>query len=286
MTLIYIDWNPDPEIFNFLGFSVRWYGLLFVLGFIVGLRLMERMLIKDVGHKDWLDPLFLYMILATLIGARLGHVFFYDWTYFQHHLLEIILPIRREEGASMLFGLIKNWKLIGYAGLASHGGAIGILIALYFFSKRVSHKSMLWILDRVVITVALAGAFIRLGNLMNSEIIGLPTELPWGFRFLRAYVEDPTIPRHPSQLYEAICYLVTFAVLAHMYWKTKAKEKIGLLFGIFLVMVFTARFFIEFLKENQEAFEDAMTLNMGQWLSIPFILLGLYFILRKGKTVI
>ncbi len=241
--LNYIDWQPSQEIFNLFGFSVRWYGLLFVAGFIIGLKLMEKMFDHERINKEWLDPLFFYMVLATLIGARLGHVFFYGWEYFQHHIIEIFLPIRQQEGASMLFGLIKDWKFIGYAGLASHGGAIGIIIALWIFSQRISKKSVLWILDRVVIPTALAGAFIRLGNLMNSEIIGSPTDLPWGFRFLLSGVENPELPRHP-----------------------------------------TARFFIEFVKENQEAFENGMLLNMGQWLSIPFVLVGLVLIFRHWSN--
>lgn len=281
--LNYIDWNPDPEIFNIGGISIRWYGLLFVSGFIIGTKIMERMFAHERINKEWVEPLFMYMIIATLVGARLGHVFFYDWAYFQHHLLEIILPIRHHEGSSMLFGLIKDWEIIGYRGLASHGGAIGIIIALWLFSKRVSKKPILWILDRIVVPTALAGAFIRLGNLMNSEIIGSPTDLAWGFRFLSAGVVDPETPRHPSQIYEALCYLITFATLMHLYWKTTVKDKLGFLFGVFLVMVFTARFFIEFVKENQEAFEDGMALNMGQWLSIPFVLIGLYFLFRAWQ---
>ncbi|PVX52140.1 prolipoprotein diacylglyceryl transferase [Balneicella halophila] len=279
----YIDWSPDPEIFNIFGISIRWYGLLFVGGFLIGLKIMEKMFANENINKEWLDPLFMYMIIATLLGARLGHVFFYDWAYFQNHLLEILLPIREQEGASMFFGLIKGWKLIGYAGLASHGGAIGILIALWIFSKKVSKKPMLWILDRIVVPTALVAVFIRTGNLMNSEIIGAPTDLPWGFRFHLASIENPEIPRHPSQIYEALCYLATFIALMYMYWKTEAKDKLGLLFGVFLVMIFTARFFIEFVKENQEAFEESMTLNMGQWLSIPFILVGAYFIIKNWK---
>ncbi len=281
--LNYIDWQPSPEIFNLFGFSIRWYGLLFVAGFIIGLKLMEKMFAHERINKAWLDPLFFYVIIATLIGARLGHVIFYDWEYFQHHLVEVLLPIRYHVGSSMLWGLIKDWKFIGYAGLASHGGAIGIIIALWIFSQRVSKKSVLWILDRIVIPTALAGAFIRLGNLMNSEIIGSPTDLPWGFRFLLSGVSDPEVPRHPSQLYESLCYLTTFATLTYLYWKTTAKDKLGLLFGVFLVMIFTARFFIEFVKENQEAFENGMVLNMGQWLSIPFVLVGLYFIVKNLK---
>ncbi len=284
MHLLYtIDWHPSPEIFNLFGFSVRWYGLLFVAGFIIGLKLMEKMFAHERINKEWLDPLFFYVIIATLIGARLGHVFFYGWEYYQHHIIEIFLPIRHHIGKSMFFGLIEDWEIIGYRGLASHGGAIGIIIALWIYSKRVSKKSVLWILDRVVIPTALAGAFIRLGNLMNSEIIGSPTDLPWGFRFLLSGVSDLEVPRHPAQLYESLCYFATFATLMYLYWKTTAKDKLGYLLGVFFVMVFTARFFIEFVKENQEAFEEGMTLNMGQWLSIPFVLIGLFLIFRHWK---
>ncbi len=286
MHLLYsIDWQPSPEIFHIGGLSVRWYGFFFLAGFVIGLKLMERMFAHERVNKEWLDPLFFYVIFATLIGARLGHVFFYGWEYFQHHLIEIILPIRHQIGASMFWGLIKDWKFIGYAGLASHGGAIGIIIALWLFSKKISKKPVLWILDRIVVPTALAGAFIRLGNLMNSEIIGSPTDLPWGFRFLLSGVENPELPRHPSQLYESLCYFATFITLMYLYWKTSAKDKLGYLLGVFFVMVFASRFLIEFVKENQEAFEEGMMLNMGQWLSIPFILIGVYLIVRNRKKV-
>ncbi len=284
--LNYIDWQPSPEIFNLFGLSIRWYGLLFLAGFIIGLKLMDRMFAHERINKDWLDPLFFYVIIATLVGARLGHIFFYDWAYFQHHIIEALLPVRHQIGKSMLFGLIKDWEVVGYRGLASHGGAIGIIIALWFFSRKVSKKPLLWILDRLVVPTALAGAFIRLGNLMNSEIIGSPTHLPWGFRFLLSGVENPELPRHPSQLYESLCYFATFIALMYLYWKTNAKDKLGYLLGVFFVMVFAARFFIEFVKENQEAFEDTMTLNMGQWLSVPFILIGIYLIAKnRNKSV-
>jgi prolipoprotein diacylglyceryl transferase len=172
------------------------------------------------------------------------------------------------------------WK----GGLASHGAAIGIIISMYFYSKNVVKESILWMLDRVVITVALAGFFIRMGNLFNHEIIGLPTELPWGFIFNLAYVPDPLTPRHPAQLYEAICYLLIFVLLYQLFWKKGAGKKPGFLFGLFLVTVFTARFIIEFIKENQVAFEDVMALNMGQWLSIPAVLGGLFFVFRSLRV--
>ncbi|SFE61734.1 prolipoprotein diacylglyceryl transferase [Thermophagus xiamenensis] len=259
----YITWNPDPEIFSLGPLSVRYYGLFFAIAFLLGYYIMERMFKREAAPEQWLDKLFVYVVVATVIGARLGHVFFYGWDYYSQHPGEILA--------------------IWHGGLASHGGAIGILIAIYLFSKKVSKRSMLWTLDRLVVPVALAAVFIRSGNLMNSEIVGTVTDLPWGFRFLRASVENPELPRHPSQMYEALAYLVIFAFLMYLYWRTEARLRQGLLFGLFLTGVFTARFFIEFVKENQEAFEEGMALNMGQILSIPFVLAGLYFISRAMK---
>lgn len=254
--LLSILWDVDPEIFKIGPIAVRWYGLLFALGFLLGYQLVERMFKKEGIPLDWLEKLFMYTLIATVIGARLGHVIFYGWEFYSQHPAEIL----------------KIW----HGGLASHGATIGILTALYFYSKKVSKKSMLWILDRVAIPVALAGFFIRTGNLMNSEIIGTQTDLAWGFQFVRASIYEPLAARHPAQLYEALCYLFSFGILMYMYWKTNAKEFSGRLIGVFFMLIFTARFFIEFIKENQEAFEEGMALNMGQWLSIPFILLGAY----------
>ncbi|RZT96062.1 prolipoprotein diacylglyceryl transferase [Ancylomarina subtilis] len=256
--LLSIHWDVDPEIFKIGPIAVRWYGLLFALGFLLGYQLVERMFKKEGIPLEWLEKLFMYTLIATVIGARLGHVFFYGWEFYSQHPIEIL----------------KIW----HGGLASHGATIGILAALYFYSKKVSKKSILWVLDRVAIPVALAGFFIRTGNLMNSEIIGTQTDLPWGFQFVRASIYEPLAPRHPAQLYEALCYLTSFGILMYMYWKTNAKEYAGRLVGTFFVLIFTARFFIEFIKENQEAFEEGMTFNMGQLLSIPFILLGIYLV--------
>ena len=256
--LLSIHWDVDPEIFKIGPIAVRWYGLLFALGFLLGYQLVERMFKKEGIPLEWLEKLFMYTLIATVIGARLGHVFFYGWEFYSQHPIEIL----------------KIW----HGGLASHGATIGILAALYFYSKKVSKKSILWVLDRVAIPVALAGFFIRTGNLMNSEIIGTQTDLPWGFQFVRASIHEPLAPRHPAQLYEALCYLTSFGILMYMYWKTNAKEYAGRLVGTFFVLIFTARFFIEFIKENQEAFEEGMTFNMGQLLSIPFILLGIYLV--------
>jgi phosphatidylglycerol:prolipoprotein diacylglycerol transferase len=263
LLLNYITWNPDPEIFSLGPLSVRYYGLFFAIAFLLGYYIIQRMFKREEVPEQWLDKLFLYVVIATVVGARLGHVFFYGWDYYSQHPAEIIA--------------------IWHGGLASHGGAIGILIAIYLYSKKITKRPMLWILDRLVIPVALAAVFIRMGNLMNSEIIGRVTDMPWGFKFLRASIPNPDMPRHPTQIYEALSYLVVFVLLMFFYWKTDARMRQGLLFGIFLIGIFTARFVVEFVKENQEAFEEGMFLNMGQLLSIPFVLAGLYFMSRAIK---
>lgn len=256
----FITWNANPEIFRLGSFSVRWYGLLFATGFLIGYYIGEKMFKWEKVNPKWLDSLFIYLILATIVGARLGHVIFYGWDYYSQHPLEII----------------KTW----HGGLASHGGAIGIFIALIFYSKYVTKRSILWTLDRVVIPTALVAALIRSGNLMNSEIYGIQTTLPWGFIFER---NGETIAKHPTQIYEALCYLGCFILLMWMYWKGKAKDKPGMILGIFFIIVFFSRFLIEFVKEDQEAFEANMSLNMGQWLSIPFVVVGIWLLVRAIK---
>ncbi len=258
--LTFIHWNAGPEIIQVGSLSVRWYGLLFATGFLFGYYLVERMFKFEKLELKWLESLFVYMIVATIVGARLGHVLFYGWDYYSQHPVEII----------------KVW----HGGLASHGGAIGIFIALMIWSKKVSGRSVLWVLDRVVVPTALVAAMIRTGNLMNSEIYGVQTDLPWGFIFER---NGETVPKHPTQIYEALAYLTTFTVSLFLYWKTNSRKRDGLITGVFFVMVFLSRFLIEFIKEDQEAFEAAMALNMGQWLSIPFVLGGLFLIIRALK---
>jgi len=233
--------------------------------------MMTKMFAHEKVKESWADSLFIYVIVATVIGARLGHVFFYAWPYYSQHPWEIL----------------KIWE----GGLASHGGTIGILIAMWFFSKYVTKRSMLWTLDRLAIPVALVSALIRTGNLMNHEIYGHPTNLPWGFRFIEnvRYWQrgaDPifSAPSHPTQIYEALCYLATFVLLYLLYWKNKkAKAQEGLLIGIFFIGIFFTRFMIEFVKEDQEAFEAGWLLNMGQILSIPFIIAGIVLIVRALK---
>jgi prolipoprotein diacylglyceryl transferase len=262
--LSFIHWDVNPEIFSIGPLSVRWYGLMFAISFILGYNIVEKMFKHEKENLKWLDSLLMYIVIGTIVGARLGHVFFYGWEYYSQHLGEILMI----------------WK----GGLASHGGALGVFIALFIHSKLITKKNVFWIIDRVVVPTALAAMFIRLGNLFNSEIYGVQTSLPWGFIFER---NGETVAKHPTQLYEAGAYLLTFIVLRRMYWKTNAKSKTGMLTGVLFVMVFAARFFIEFVKEDQEAFEASMSLNMGQWLSIPFILVGLGLILfaqYRGKS--
>jgi prolipoprotein diacylglyceryl transferase len=265
--LSFIHWNVRPEIFSIGFLSVRWYGLMFAIGFMFGYYYGEKMFKREQIDLKWLESLFIYLILATIVGARLGHVLFYGWDHYSQHPIEILYV----------------WQ----GGLASHGGVLGIILALVYWSRTVSKRSLLWVLDRVVVPSILVGALIRFGNLMNSEIYGVQTSLPWGFLFERSndviYGHEKLVPRHPTQLYEALAYLITFGVLHLMYWKTKAKDYMGLLVGVFFVMVFTARFLVEFIKEDQEAFEATMSLNMGQWLSVPFIVAGIIIIILAIK---
>ncbi|MFA5815292.1 MAG: prolipoprotein diacylglyceryl transferase [Bacteroidales bacterium] len=253
-----IVWNADPIMFHIGEWSVRWYGLLYALGFVAGIYIITKMFKREGVNKDLVDSLFLFVVIGTVIGARLGHVFFYDWGYYSKHPVEII----------------KIW----HGGLASHGGAIGIFLMGWLWSKKYK-KSILWTADRVVVPAALAGAFIRTGNLINSEIYGTAASVPWAFTFIR----EDNIPRHPTQIYEALAYLLIFAFLMYMYWKTDIRLKEGKLFGWFMLLVFGFRFFVEFLKVDQSAFEAHMALNMGQLLSIPLALTGLFFVLWKPK---
>lgn len=256
-----IIWNVDPVMFHIGNWSVRWYGLLFALGFVTGIYIVSRMFKREGVKKELLDSMFLFVVIGTVIGARLGHVFFYDWAYYSKHPGEIL----------------KIW----HGGLASHGGAVGIILMLWWWSKKYSKRSLLWALDKVVVPTALAGAFIRTGNLINSEIYGKPASVPWAFVFQKT---DPEmLARHPTQIYEALAYLLIFAFMMYLYWKTDIRFKEGRIFGWFLVLVFGFRFFIEFLKENQSAFEAGMFINMGQILSIPLVIAGIVFIVIKPK---
>lgn len=260
MLFQYIYWNPSPEIFTIplINWPVRWYGLMWALGFIFSHYILSYVYKTEKRKIEDLDNLTLYIILGTIIGARLGHCLFYDAKYYLTHPIDIL---KIYEG-----------------GLASHGGAIGIILTTWLYVRKTK-ENIWWLLDRIVIVVPLAGMLIRIGNLMNSEIIGKPTTLPFGFIF--ASVDD--IPRHPSQLYEAIYAGLLFILMIYL-WKTQRnKVTPGFMFGLFCVLLFTFRFFIEFLKENQEAFENNLPINMGQILSIPFILIGIYLIIKRRK---
>ena len=274
MNFLAIEWDPSLGI-DLGFFVVRWYSLMFVAAFLLGLHLMKKIYIKDEIPAEKLDVLFMYVFVSMLIGMRLGDVFFYSWDYYQNHLLEIFLPMKKTA---------EGWKFTGYTGFASHGAAIGIPIAMYFYAKKHLQKPWLFILDRLAIMVALAGFFIRTGNFMNSEIVGKATGTDFGVIFLN---NEENFARHPTQLYEAFSYLALFFVMWYLYWKTDKKQKTGFLFGLFFAVLWSLRFFIEFLKEAQvDGREDWVfnSLNTGQVLSIPLVLLGLWLMFRKTKT--
>jgi len=260
-----IHWDVSPEIFHIGSFEIRYYTLCFLLAFISSYILMLRIFQRESKPQELLDQLSVYIFLGTLLGARLGHCLFYEFDYYKDHPLEMILPYTYVNG---------QFRLTGFHGLASHGGAVGILIGTYLFCRKTK-TDFLWIIDRLVLVIPLAGAFVRLGNFFNSEIIGLPSNLPWAVIFARV----DTIPRHPAQLYEAICYVLIFIALWTIFHRNP-NLKPGGIFGLFLILLFGARFGLEFVKENQEAFEETMTFNMGQLLSLPFIVVGLYLLFR------
>ncbi|MDD4820129.1 MAG: prolipoprotein diacylglyceryl transferase [Flavobacteriales bacterium] len=263
MITLTIVWDP-PLGFDFGFYTLRLYSIMWFCAFFFGLMVMKKIAKKDGMSEDDLISLLFYVFIGTLIGARLGHCIFYEWSYFKDHLLEMILP----------FQFSPTFRFTGYSGLASHGAAIGIVISMILLSKKIK-KPFLWIMDRMVIGVALGGAFIRIGNFFNSEIVGKPTEGSFGVIF-KALGE--TFPRHPAQIYEALGYFILFFILWQLYKKGWAKNQ-GLIFGTFLIALFTIRILIEFVKENQEAFENDMVINMGQILSIPFILAGIALII-------
>lgn len=259
MILDFITWNADPVIFSLGPIALRWYGLAFAIGFIVGYNIVAKMFKHEGAPEKWLGVLLTYIVVATIIGSRLGHVFFYQWDYYSQHLDEIF----------------KIWE----GGLASHGGTIGNIIAILLFSWFVTKKNPSWTFDKLVVPVALVGGLIRLGNLMNSEIYGGVTDLPWGFVFVR---DGQTLPMHPTQIYEALCYFALFGILMWMYWKKNAQERPWLITGVFFIGIFLPRFLIEYVKNIQVGKEVEMIaeygINMGQLLSIPFIIIGVVMV--------
>ena len=261
--ILTVNWDVDPVLFNIGSFQLRYYGIFFIAGFYLGYYMFRNFFRREGKPLQLLDSLLWALFLCTIVGARLGHVLFYQPDYYLAHPGEIL----------------KVW----HGGLASHGGTIAIMIGMWWFVKKYGRKhnfGYIWLLDRLAVATAFAAMFIRLGNLMNSEIYGHETSLPWGFVFLQ---NGETVAKHPTQLYEALCYFATGVILYAIYKYALPKIKEGLLLGIFFIGIFLSRFFIEFVKENQVGFEEGMTLNMGQLLSIPFVLLGVFLIVRSFR---
>lgn len=269
-----ITWTVDPVIFQLGPIKVGWYGVLFAVGLIVfGGGILSKMWEHEKLTEKSFNLLVIYVLIATIVGARLGHCLFYEPEYYLANPIEIL----------------KTWE----GGLASHGGVIGIIIAVWIYSRKVSKQSMLWTFDRLCVPTGLVAAMIRLGNLMNHEIYGYATDLPWGFRFIQNIPAwqagaEPifSAPSHPTQLYEALAYLLTFAICMWLYWRKDMQKREGFIFGVAMVMIFMARILIEFVKNDQVGFEAGMTLNMGQWLSIPFVIIGLIAIVYSLKRPI
>ena len=278
LTLLSINWNPNPELFNLFGsLPIRYYGLLWVVGIALAYVIVHRQYRDRKIDEKTFEPLFFYCFFGILIGARLGHCLFYQPDYYLNHFWEMILPVK--------FLPDGGWKWTGYEGLASHGGTLGLIIALWMYCRKTKMHYM-DVLDMIAVATPITACFIRLANLMNSEIIGQPTDVPWAFVFERVDM----LPRHPAQLYEAIAYFIFFLGMVYLYKRGQQKrEKAslpyhrGFFFGLCLTEIFVFRFFIEFLKEDQVDFERTMALNMGQWLSITFILIGVYFMFFYGK---
>ena len=273
MGLLFVHWNPDVVAFSIGSFSVRWYSLCWCVG-LLSVFLLEQKLFKEQGIPDEkFDPLFIYSFIGILVGARLGHCLFYEPEYFLssgQHFVEMFLPIRfRQDG---------SWVMTGYTGLASHGGTLGLMLALWLYVRR-SKLSFALVLDNIAIVTPICACAIRLGNLMNSEIIGHVTQVPWAFIFERVDMQ----PRHPGQLYEALAYFLFFFIGWWFYRRHREKVGTGFFFGLCIFLIFTFRFFIEYTKEVQVAFENGMLFNMGQLLSVPFVLLGAWCMVRGWR---
>ena len=307
MHFLVFDWNPITGIDIAGNFKLHFYSVMWIVAFLLGLQIMKYIFKRDQIKLEYLDPLFLYTIVATMLGARLGHVLFYQSELIQQDFFSIFLPFRFKP----------EFEFSGFQGLASHGAAIGIIIGMYLYRRKYKYKSLMWILDRVVIPVASGAIFIRIGNFINSEIIGKITDSPFGVRFIQQEyhkqeamqltgIKDPkeaynaiannpqfqnlldAIPyRHPAQLYESFSYIIVFLILWYFYTKTNKGNQTGFLFGLFLVLLWTIRFFVEFVKEAQVDERATWVLNTGQWLSIPFIIIGFYFMfVYKPKNAV
>ena len=303
-----MNWNPNEILFDLHFIQIRYYSLMYVIAFVLGFYIMKKIFLKENKSLERLDSLVIYVGLAMLIGARLGHCFFYDWDYFKDNLLKIILP----------FKFSPEFKLVGFSGLASHGAAVGIIISMILFIRKFPEFKLSWVLDRIVIPITIGGMFVRIGNFINSEINGKIVDKSFTFavKFLqgeswlrpidamqitgqntpkKAFEEIISNPefsdiynqipyRHPAQLYEAVCYFFLFWILYYLYWKTNKRNQPYFIFGVFLIALWTIRFFVEFVKESQGGFESTLGIfSTGQWLSIPFIIAGI-FLLFFNKT--
>ena len=268
-----IDWAPSETLFKIGSFGIHYYSLMFIIAFGLGYYLMKKIFDEEKISLEYLESLFIYMVLSILLGARLGDVFFYSWDYYQDHLLEILLPIRDTPN---------GYTFTGFRGLASHGAVIGSLLGLYLYKRKFKERSLFWLLDRVTIPVAVGASFVRLGNFFNSEIVGKYSNSNFGVVFLN---RGENLPRHPAQLYEAVGYLILFFILRQVY-RSEKKKREGYLIGLFFIGMFTIRFLIEFIKESQGGFEEILgLLSTGQWLSIPFVLFGILLMFRSRNQI-
>ena len=271
ITLNKIIWEPSSTIFSFGNFGIHYYSLMFIIAFLLGFNIMKKIYLKENVPTERLETMLFYIVLSTLIGARLGHVIFYDWAYYQNHLLEIFLPIEKTSN---------GYSFTGFRGLASHGAAVGILTGILIYQKKYKEKTLVWILDRLIIPTTLGAGFVRIGNFFKSEIVGKYTGNNFGVVFVN---RGETLPRHPAQLYEAICYFILFFILTQIY-KSDLKNKNGFLLGFFMFVLFSVRFLIEFIKESQGGFESILPLfSTGQWLSMPLILSGILVLYSSMK---
>ena len=265
-----IEWAPNEKIFSLGPIAIHWYSMMFLLAFYIGFQILKKIYIIEKKNVALLDPFLVHMVLGTIIGARLGEVFFYNWEYFQNNLLEIILPIKLNDSGV---------DFIGFRGLSSHGATVGIIISIFIYKIRYKYDSVLWIFDRLVIAVAIGGMFVRIGNFFNSEIVGKFTNSDFGVVFLN---RGDSLPRHPAQLYEAFGYLILFILLVLIYNKSKLSLKKGFIFGFFLLTLFTIRFVVEYVKESQGGIEQTLgIISTGQWLSIPFIIIGILLMINS-----
>jgi prolipoprotein diacylglyceryl transferase len=281
MMFFKIDWAPNEILFEVFSLTIYWYSVMFIIAFSLGYYIVQKIYINDNKSVTLVEPLFIYVVFGTLIGARLGEVFFYNCDYFQNNLIEIFLPIKKDINSSFLFGIIDGWKFVGYRGLASHGATIGIITAMFIYKYKFKYNSVLWIFDRIVIPISIGGMFVRIGNFFNSEIVGNYTNSNFGVVFQN---NGEIFPRHPAQLYEAFGYLLLFILLWNIYWKTDLKKYKGFIFGLFLTCLFSIRMLVENVKESQGGLEDTLgILSTGQWLSIPFIIIGIVLMLYSRR---